>query len=710
MDPPPLSTQTPTHLNYPDSVESSPRSRNNDSWDEQTFQAAPGSKLRLMCSYGGHIVPRPHDKSLCYLGGDTRIIVVDRHSSLSDLSRRLSRSLLNGRNFTVKYQLPNEDLDSLISVTTDEDLDNMIDEYDRTSSPSSIKPSRLRLFLFPTKPDSASSIGSLLDDSKSESWFVEALNGSGVLPRGYSGGDGANVDCLLDLDDVDNNNNVQTRNVENTQNDPKVKISSNQDVHSVPDSPMLDTTSSFGSTSSSPCMVNLPPIRVHIEDINQKAGFDEQFGSLTVGLGVAPISQGIVGIVSPPVAATIVPATVVTGIPASGNTSSNVVGIVENTSRVFSDDERSEKSERSERSERSEQGVGTGFRKPQQRQLVQKSGGGLDLPSPDGNSRDNSVPDGMMRAKQMYYGEQMVQVQSRDNRNQEQKREMNNQNYRVQMQQQDSSYGLTSNQLDHLQQLQQQQQQQHQQLQQQQLQQQHQQQQHQQQQQFYNAGTHYVQQQASGQMPMQSYYQMHPQQQQQQQQLQQQQQQQQLQQQYDQNYPMYYVTVPQNQAYGYSMQSNVSESSSIPSSRPPIPPSPTMLPTPAAYKEQASNVFPSRAAAPQKPELGASMYTTATTQTPQLLQAPSGSQYVSYSPHQMHHASQSIAAAATNANYGYEYSDPSNPQIYYTQAHGTALPPQYQTMTPAAAVAASEASAQIPTDNTKPQLRTPQSI
>ncbi|GKV27758.1 hypothetical protein SLEP1_g36893 [Rubroshorea leprosula] len=34
-------------------------------------------------------------------------------------------------NVNVKYQLPNEDLDALISVTTDEDLENMMDEYDR---------------------------------------------------------------------------------------------------------------------------------------------------------------------------------------------------------------------------------------------------------------------------------------------------------------------------------------------------------------------------------------------------------------------------------------------------------------------------------------------------------------------------------------------------------------------------------------------------
>ncbi|OWM82348.1 hypothetical protein CDL15_Pgr001922 [Punica granatum] len=34
------------------------------------------------------------------------------------------------RPFTLKYQLPNEDLDSLITVSTDKDLDNMIDEHD----------------------------------------------------------------------------------------------------------------------------------------------------------------------------------------------------------------------------------------------------------------------------------------------------------------------------------------------------------------------------------------------------------------------------------------------------------------------------------------------------------------------------------------------------------------------------------------------------
>ena len=41
-------------------------------------------QLCLMCSFGGRIVPRPTDKSLCYLGGETRIVAVDRHASLAE--------------------------------------------------------------------------------------------------------------------------------------------------------------------------------------------------------------------------------------------------------------------------------------------------------------------------------------------------------------------------------------------------------------------------------------------------------------------------------------------------------------------------------------------------------------------------------------------------------------------------------------------------
>ncbi|KAJ0652179.1 putative PB1 domain-containing protein [Helianthus annuus] len=283
--PPPAPSAT-----YADSLDSSPRSRNTDSWGEDTslYQtnngatAAPpagSTKLRLMCSYGGHIVPRPHDKSLCYVGGDTRIVVVDRHTTLSDLTHRLSKILLRSSSsssipsatasFTLKYQLPSEDLDSLISVTTDEDLENMIDEYERLNSSADVsKTARLRLFLFPSKPESVSSIGSLLENStKSEDWFLNALNGT---TSGFS--DTSSVNCLLGLDDdvsVPEKKDVEHKGV--IGKNPKGNTSA-QDVHSVPD---LERTSSFGSASSSPSLASLPPIRVHVDDSQkQSAGFD----------------------------------------------------------------------------------------------------------------------------------------------------------------------------------------------------------------------------------------------------------------------------------------------------------------------------------------------------------------------------------------------------------------------------------------------------
>ncbi|KAH7429840.1 hypothetical protein KP509_09G068200 [Ceratopteris richardii] len=64
---------------------------------------------------------------------------------LVDLSSKLEK--LFGPNLCFKYQLPNEDLDTLISVTCDDDVENLIEEYDRNEARDGT--SRLRAFLFP---------------------------------------------------------------------------------------------------------------------------------------------------------------------------------------------------------------------------------------------------------------------------------------------------------------------------------------------------------------------------------------------------------------------------------------------------------------------------------------------------------------------------------------------------------------------------------
>ncbi|KAL2522189.1 uncharacterized protein Fot_26112 [Forsythia ovata] len=217
----------------------------------QPLPSTTTTKLRLMCSYGGHIIPRPHNKYLFYAGGETRIVALDRRttaSSLSALTSHLSRTLFHNRPFNLKYQLPNEDLDSLISVTTDEDLFNMIEEHDRINH-SSPMPARIRLFLFPVKPES---LGSSLLDPKSESWFSDALKSTRILQKGES----ADTGLLMDLGLVGGSDL-----------EGQVEIGSNsggggfESKHGA-ESLVLETSSSFGSTSSSISMSNLPPIGV----------------------------------------------------------------------------------------------------------------------------------------------------------------------------------------------------------------------------------------------------------------------------------------------------------------------------------------------------------------------------------------------------------------------------------------------------------------
>ncbi|KAK8567746.1 hypothetical protein V6N13_105699 [Hibiscus sabdariffa] len=391
---------------YPDSIDSSPRSRNTDSWDDPALPTLH-SKLRIMCSYGGTIVPRPHDKVLCYIGGDTRMVVVDRHTSLVSLQRRLSVSLLHGRPFTLKYQLPSEDLDSLISVTTDEDVENMIDEYDRICSQtmSSNKSSRIRLFLFPINPEgiqvSSHSMGPIINNStKSDEWFLNALNGAGLLSRGLSDS-ATKANCLLGLDDDRQGSVVEVGSKAEGSGSQKNLNLKNQDVQSVPDSPMLETNSSFDSTSSPPSHANLPPTHVHADDQEHKmAGIEEQFAQLTVtaapsGGGAKQQEEGLMGLSSAPQAV-------------SGG---GVPG--EHTNWCCSDDERSD------------HGVPVGHKKPSPPQSLpqgaflqnqQKSSSGHDLASPDSVSSDCSSTNPLSRQKPMIHQDQVLQIPSGVNR------------------------------------------------------------------------------------------------------------------------------------------------------------------------------------------------------------------------------------------------------------------------------------------------------
>ncbi|KZV42111.1 Octicosapeptide/Phox/Bem1p family protein [Dorcoceras hygrometricum] len=623
---------------YPESIDSSPRSRHTDSWEGDPPPILQ-QKLRFMCSYGGHIIPRPHDKSLCYIGGDTRIIVVDRHTSLSDFQQRISKTLLKSQPFLLKYQLPSEDLDALISVTSDEDLEILVEEYDRLHNAvvgGRSKPGRLRLFLFPR---SASNIEQLLVESastKSEDWFFNVLNGKAAslsavaCDRGFS--ESSSVNCLLGLDDfvgkaapavgrkgAETQAELGSNNGGNG-NGIYGNIVNNHEVHSIPDSPVLETTSSFGSASSSPS-TNIPPIKV-IREENPKAvglGVEEQFQQPGVGV------MANVNLPTPAQKPEDVGVFAAAGTAVSGFPPPPASAVVEYGNRAVSDDERSDQGGYQKAPQIQQQ-----LLQPQQiAQFQHKQGGASDFPSPDSISSEGSVTNPLSRQRQTVYQEPITQILSSNYRamaisNPIDPKTENQSNSGVQMQPQvqDSVY-LSPNQCE----------QSHPQL-------------HQPQQYIHSGAQYYP----ANAVPITSYYHMYPPQQQLHQ----------HQTELDQQYPVYFMTARPPQAYNVPLQqTSYSE----------------MTPNPTSSHPQASRNTPAT----------------------KLVQVPSTQHqqmYVGYAP--MHHPSQSrVPPTAANANYTYEFADPARAQLYYTQHLPPQMAAQYQTMASGPAAMLPESSAQL---------------
>ncbi|XP_038711204.1 uncharacterized protein LOC120005571 [Tripterygium wilfordii] len=139
--------------------------------------STPGSnddtpRVKFLCSFLGRIMPRPQDGKLRYVGGETRIVSVPRDISYQELMSRM-RELYEEAAF-LKYQQPDEDLDALVSVVNDDDVTNMMEEYEKLGSGDGF--TRLRIFLF-SHPDLDGSLHYVDgDDQESERRYVDALN------------------------------------------------------------------------------------------------------------------------------------------------------------------------------------------------------------------------------------------------------------------------------------------------------------------------------------------------------------------------------------------------------------------------------------------------------------------------------------------------------------------------------------------------------
>uniref|UniRef100_A0A1D1Y615 Translation initiation factor IF-2 n=1 Tax=Anthurium amnicola TaxID=1678845 RepID=A0A1D1Y615_9ARAE len=111
-------------------------------------KGASGAVVKFLCSYGGKILPRHPDGKLRYVGGDTRVLAVDRAAPFSELAAKLAELCGWGVAVSLRCQLPTEDLDALVSITSDEDFANLLEEYDLASRDRD-SPLKIRAFLSP---------------------------------------------------------------------------------------------------------------------------------------------------------------------------------------------------------------------------------------------------------------------------------------------------------------------------------------------------------------------------------------------------------------------------------------------------------------------------------------------------------------------------------------------------------------------------------
>ncbi|XP_066366036.1 uncharacterized protein [Miscanthus floridulus] len=141
--------------------------------------------IKILCSFGGKILPRPSDGKLRYVGGETRIIRISRNVSWQELKQKTTA--IYNQPHAIKYQLPGEDLDALISVSNDEDLRNMMEECGLLDGDGSQK---LRIFLVSSIEfdDMSFSLGSM--DSDSGIQYVAAINGMDGIAVNSSSGQG----------------------------------------------------------------------------------------------------------------------------------------------------------------------------------------------------------------------------------------------------------------------------------------------------------------------------------------------------------------------------------------------------------------------------------------------------------------------------------------------------------------------------------------
>ncbi|KAL2331027.1 hypothetical protein Fmac_018608 [Flemingia macrophylla] len=135
--------------------------------------------MKFLCSFGGRILPRPCDGKLRYVGGQTHILRIRKDISWQELMQKALQ--IYNQVHAIKYQLPGEDLDALVSVSSDEDLQNMMEECNHLEDREGSQKLRMFLFSMSDLEDAQFGLTSVGDDSEIQ--YVVAVNGMDLGSR-----------------------------------------------------------------------------------------------------------------------------------------------------------------------------------------------------------------------------------------------------------------------------------------------------------------------------------------------------------------------------------------------------------------------------------------------------------------------------------------------------------------------------------------------
>jgi len=191
--------------------------------------------MKFLCSFGGRILPRPSDGKLRYVGGQTRILRIRKDISYHELIQKAL--MIYNQVQTIKYQLPGEDLDALVSVSSDEDIQNMMEECNHLEDREGSQKLRMFLFSISDLQDAQFGLTSMGDDSEVQ--YVIAVNGMDLESRKNSTMVGLSFSAN-DINELEGENIDRQGNAPQTNNfDPSLATHFSQ--------PMLPTSSnSYG--------------------------------------------------------------------------------------------------------------------------------------------------------------------------------------------------------------------------------------------------------------------------------------------------------------------------------------------------------------------------------------------------------------------------------------------------------------------------------